>query len=83
MVRECHMEKIKSGMKSLFTIANNIANGVDQIVPEEIKVDRLSKCNSCPHLLKTRQCGDCFCFVDLKTKYKQEECPLGKWSSHE
>lgn len=75
------MEKIKSGMSSLFKIAQNMAKGEQQYVPEEIKVDRLSKCNECPRLLKTRQCGECYCFVDLKTKYKQESCPISKWEA--
>lgn len=75
------MEKIKSGMKSLFKIAENMTKGEQQHVQEETRVERLVKCNECPRLLKTRQCGECYCFVDLKTKYKQESCPMGKWEA--
>lgn len=72
-------EKIKSGFKSLFNVAKNIATGTEQIVDEATKFERKSICNECPRLLVTRQCGECLCFVDLKTTLKQEKCPLDKW----
>lgn len=40
---------------------------------------RIEVCNSCEHLLVTRQCGRCLCFVDLKTKVDSESCPINKW----
>jgi hypothetical protein len=30
-------------------------------------------------LIKTGNCKICGCFVKLKTEYKDENCPLGKW----
>lgn len=75
------MSKVSSGMSSLFKIAENMAKGVDQYVSEPVKSSRLDKCNKCPHLMKTRQCAECYCFVDMKTKYKQEKCPIGKWEA--
>ena len=75
-------DKLKSGIKSLFTIAKNAATGVDQIVPEGVKFQRKAICEACPRLMATRQCGECFCFIDLKTSVKQESCPLGKWEKH-
>lgn len=74
---------LKSGFKSLFTAAKNVVNGVDQTVTEDIKYERKEICNGCPKLLKTRQCGECLCFVDLKTTLKQEKCPLNKWDKIE
>ena len=70
---------LKNGFKSLFTAGANLVNGVDQSVSEQTKFERRALCNSCPKLLVTRQCGECLCFVDLKTTLKQEECPLDKW----
>lgn len=70
---------ISSGVKSLFKAAKNAATGVDQVASEEVIKARLELCNRCPKLLLTRQCGECLCFVDLKTKLKQEKCPLDKW----
>lgn len=34
----------------------------------------------CPqYVSSTEQCAKCFCLVHLKTKYKEENCPLQKW----
>lgn len=77
------MNKLKNGLSSIFTIASNMATGVDQSVPEAIRLSRIDLCNSCPKLMPTRQCGECLCFVDLKTKYKQEKCPVDKWVASE
>jgi hypothetical protein len=41
---------------------------------------RYSICQSCPSFLKlTKQCKECGCFMHLKTKLQNAECPLGKW----
>lgn len=77
------MGKLKSGAKSLFTIAKNAAKGIDQSVPQEVTNMRLNICNGCDKLTKTRQCSECLCFVDAKTKFRQEECPLKKWTKYE
>ena len=76
-------DKIKSGFKSLFTAGANFVNGVDQTVSETTKFERRAICNGCPKLLITRQCGECLCFVDLKTTLKQEHCPDNKWGIEE
>lgn len=73
------MSKLKKGAKSLFNIAKNAAKGIDQSVPKEVEKERISLCNGCDKLTRTRQCAECLCFVDAKTKFKQEECPLKKW----
>lgn len=74
------MGKIKSGAKSLFTIAKNAAKGVDQSVPEEVAKERLEICNNCPKMIKlTGNCAECGCFLSAKCKFRQEKCPLGKW----
>ena len=37
-------------------------------------------CLTCPKLIKlTGQCGECWCFVKLKTKIVSAECPRNKW----
>lgn len=78
------MSKLKNGIKSLFVIAKNKAQGINQNVNTEVKNKRLAECLNCPRLNKTlMQCKECGCFVNLKTEYKQEECPLGKWVKEE
>ena len=77
------MSKIKSGMKSLFTIAANAAKGVDQSVPEAVAKQRQDICNGCDKRIKlTNQCKECGCFLAAKTKIKQEKCPLEKWMEY-
>ena len=75
---------LKSGMKSLFTIAANAAKGVDQSVPEAVAKQRQDICNGCEFRFEaTNQCKKCGCFLSAKTKFKQEECPLKKWTKYE
>jgi hypothetical protein len=47
---------------------------------ESVATERMGICNSCPELFKlTTQCKKCGCFMNLKTKLKLAQCPLGKW----
>lgn len=64
-------------------------------VPEEVQADRIRICENCPtssFLKATRECGKCFCFMDVKTwlifdpiksvkngKQERVECPAGHW----
>jgi len=41
---------------------------------------RIDICEACPSLFKaTKQCKECGCFMNLKTKLTQAVCPIGKW----
>jgi hypothetical protein len=47
---------------------------------DEISSERLKVCEACPHMKKlARQCELCGCFLDLKTKLLEAECPINKW----
>jgi hypothetical protein len=54
-------------------------------VPENIRNIRLATCKNCitedgkKMVLPTGNCRTCGCFVNLKTEYADESCPLGKW----
>jgi hypothetical protein len=40
----------------------------------------MSTCQSCEFFVKaTHQCKKCGCFMDIKTKLLNAECPIGKW----
>ena len=42
--------------------------------------ERIEMCESCEDFKPgTRQCGICWCFMDIKTKMKNKSCPKGKW----
>lgn len=52
---------------------------VEKISEEEANV-RLAICEECPELIKiTKQCKQCGCFMNAKTKIKNATCPLNKW----
>ena len=44
------------------------------------KLERFNICQACDRWkASTRQCKECGCFMDIKTKIKGSKCPLGKW----
>lgn len=47
--------------------------------PEELAKDRMDVCRNCPDLGPLFQCKHCKCFMKLKTKLADAQCPLGKW----
>lgn len=43
-------------------------------------MDRLKICRECDRYNHTmRTCGECGCFMVLKTTFRNAECPLSKW----
>jgi len=49
-------------------------------VTENVAEQRYSICLGCPELLKlTKQCKKCGCFMSVKTRLKNANCPIGKW----
>lgn len=51
-------------------------------VTREVREDRLSECRACPVFKPpTRQCGDCGCFLSIKSWLPAEKCPRGKWAT--
>jgi hypothetical protein len=66
-------------LKPAKKVASKImTNGVKVSAP--LAQHRFRLCKSCPHLLKTTgNCKKCGCFADVKTKYADQRCPVGKW----
>lgn len=51
-----------------------------KIVEDEKYSSRMSICESCPKFIKaTKQCKECGCFMNVKSRLEHAECPLGKW----
>jgi hypothetical protein len=47
---------------------------------EQVALDRYATCIECPEFLNlTKQCKQCGCFMPMKVKLKDAECPVGKW----
>jgi hypothetical protein len=50
------------------------------LAKKEVAERRFRICKLCPYYFKaTGNCKKCGCFVDIKTKYKDQKCKLGKW----
>jgi hypothetical protein len=61
------------------------------IVSEEIKQERLNTCKQCPYkrdnftlfgiviFKRELQCSACKCFLQVKTKLTDSQCPFNKW----
>lgn len=60
-------------------IFNKKIGRVSDIVAKE----RLEICSKCPRFIKTTtQCKECGCFMNMKTKLPNAECPIGKWHQY-
>lgn len=63
---------------------------VGGVVHDHTYLERIAICNSCPdYVHTTRSCGPlifgalkegtCGCFIPIKARIKQTQCPQGKW----
>lgn len=50
-----------------------------ELVHPVIKNQRMAICKACPNLVFKTNCKLCACFVDWKTDYKTQSCPIKKW----
>lgn len=67
-------------MSQLRKIAIQVLKGDVVLSEKELATERLKVCNACPSFRRlTRQCGLCNCFMDLKVKLLEAECPLEYW----
>jgi len=49
-------------------------------VSHESKIYRLNICHSCElYDIKFNRCLSCGCFINIKTSWATEKCPLDKW----
>lgn len=53
-----------------------------EYVEKSLEDARYKICTECPSFVAiSRQCAKCGCFMHLKTKLANAECPIGKWSA--
>jgi Family of unknown function (DUF6171) len=66
---------------TLRTIAIQLMQGkLPPMAEGELGNERLKVCAECEHFGKlARQCGLCGCFMDIKAKMLNAECPKGLW----
>lgn len=63
-------------LRFLYALIKYIFIG-EHVTSEEYS-KRISICNSCKHLNKNK-CGLCGCYVNNKSKWSTESCPINKW----
>lgn len=67
--------KEKNGVTPL-----DLLNPKTKSADEETSNKRYEICLACPELIQiTKQCKQCGCFMNVKTKLESAKCPLGKW----
>jgi hypothetical protein len=45
----------------------------------DVVAQRRALCEACEHKKPVGLCGKCLCIIHLKTKWKDQKCPIGKW----
>lgn len=59
-------------------VANHAMAGFPMLSGEETEA-RLAICRECPKYVE-RTCSICGCNMRVKASWKEQECPLGKWT---
>lgn len=63
-----------------YTILNAFVDTIKQdFADEQTASKRIDMCNNCEFLILGTNCKKCGCFISLKTKFKNAQCPIGKW----
>ena len=61
-------------------IAIQVIGKVVSLSPDELAAERMKVCEECEHFMHlAKQCRLCWCFMELKTKLLEAECPDQKW----
>ena len=52
------------------------------MVPKRVSTERYDTCLECEHFRHSlKQCKICNCFMQVKTKFQDAECPDGRWGT--
>lgn len=58
----------------------SVVTGTAEYAEENLQNQRKSICQACEfYRALINQCSKCGCIIFLKVKFKQSECPLGRW----
>lgn len=71
------IKNLKNFTSSLFNHSLNLFKNVDS----KTKNKRLEICATCEHLKDGGACNLCGCFLQIKTSWASEKCPIDKWKS--
>lgn len=70
-----NLAKQEAGIVTPMALFNPDTPKVDELIQKE----RYALCEECPHLLPTKQCSKCGCFMPSKTGLLHATCPIDKW----
>ena len=76
------IEKSLNFAKAAADVVKAIALGEPILASKEEVQRRLSICDGCEKK-NGNTCDECQCFLDMKTKFAIQQCPLEKWSLDE
>lgn len=72
------MQQVGSFANSLY---NHMRNGLQNASLED-QNKRMSECENCDKFIRESiTCGECGCFLLIKTSWASEKCPLDKWQA--
>jgi hypothetical protein len=64
---------------ALVSEAAAVAAGEESLSGDEVAA-RLETCTSCAHFLaEASKCSLCGCYMKVKTHFRSQHCPVGKW----
>ncbi len=59
--------------------AQHAMSGFNRVSAEE-KEKRLEICKSCEfYIAHSKRCSKCGCFLEAKSGWSSQHCPIGKW----
>lgn len=77
-------ERIQQKRDRIYKQIQDVAESSGLKVSDEIQKERFDICLACPKLYHpTRSCKLCGCFMQVKTYFATQECPIGKWGAVE
>lgn len=59
-------------------LVKDTVTGNVEFISQDERNKRIQICNVCEYN-RMKVCAQCGCMIDLKTKLKKAECPIGKW----
>jgi hypothetical protein len=72
------LEKLKNRLSEVTSAGMSTIKMIK--VSEEVAQSRMNICQSCEYLVKpVNTCSKCGCFMNLKTKLSNVQCPIQKW----
>jgi len=70
--------KIEMAKNLAIAVKDHIKEGAENVAADLLE-KRLEACSVC-EFRNNDQCSVCGCFVSKKAKWKEQQCPLGKWT---